>query len=115
MLYPTIPGVPLGLHVKSTLCGAAAIPVPLSVSVNGPFVALLMNMIESDAVPEACGENVVVTEMLWPLAMVTGKAMPVIENSELVPEAEETVIAEPLAVNVPVITAFVPTLTLPKL
>jgi hypothetical protein len=51
------------------------------------------------AVPEACGANVRVTGMLCPAAIVTGKEIPVSENSALLRLADETVTLAPPALR----------------
>jgi len=51
------------------------------------------------ALPEACGENVMVTGTLCPAAIVTGSEIPVSENSALLRLADETVTLAPEALR----------------
>jgi hypothetical protein len=51
------------------------------------------------AEPEVCGANVTVTGTLCPAAIVTGKEIPVSENSLLLRLADETVTLAPLALR----------------
>ena len=75
--------------------------MPVSEAPIGAFVALLVKVIVPDAVPLACGLNVQVKVALWPAASVTGRDNPLIENSGLVDDADDTVTPAPPAVSVP--------------
>ena len=72
-------------------------PVPLRESRVGEFEALLVKEAVADVAPVACGVKVAVNCLLCPAAIVTGKVMPVIVNSELFTFTDETVTLVPLA------------------
>lgn len=80
----------------------------------GLFPALLATESVALAVPEVCGENDRVTGTLCPAEMVTGKEIPLSENSELFKLADETVTLAPPALMLLDWLAVVPTVTLPK-
>jgi len=67
------------------------------------------------ALPEDCGENVMVTGTLCPAAIVTGREIPVSENSALLRLADETVTLAPAALRLLDWLTLVPTVALPKL
>ena len=64
--------------------------------------AVPANEMFAEAVPLACGVKVIVKEAVWPAGIVTGNESPPSRNSELLPEADDTVTLDPLAVNVAV-------------
>jgi hypothetical protein len=76
---------------------------------------LLTNESVAVAVPDTCGRNVTVNGIDCPAASVVGIEIPLNTNSVLVLVTEERVTDEPLAVSVPLKTAFEPSVTLPKL
>lgn len=76
---------------------------------------MLMNPIDADALPLACGENLSVNVALCPAERVAGRDKPEMLNSELFDEAEERVTLAPVAVSVLVRLLYAPTLTFPKL
>src|SRR5450755_1763101 len=53
-----------------------ATPVPVKFSTEGELSALLLNCAVPDVVPEALGENRIVTGRLCPAWMVTGRLIP---------------------------------------
>jgi hypothetical protein len=67
--------------LRATLCCTGVVPDPLNASETEPFEALLARVNVAEAAPEACGAKVAVNDALCPEAIVTGKEMPVIENS----------------------------------
>lgn len=73
-------------------------PVKLSAAT---FEALLVNEPVVEALPDVCGVKVSVNGTLCPAAIVSGKVIPLIENSLLVRLAEDMATFEPLAVSVP--------------
>jgi hypothetical protein len=111
MLYPAMPEL-LSLHVKPTLCDGVT-PVPAKVPV-GPFVALLTKLNVADVVPDICGAKVRVSRALWPAARVSGKAIPLRRNSELLTDPEVIVTLDPLALIEPDWVDVLPTVTVPK-
>lgn len=89
-------------------------PLPVNASAMGEVEALLTKEALADAAPLLCGVKVTVNDLLWPAAMVKGKASPLRANSEVLTEAEETVTLEPEALRVPVKLLLAPTTKLPK-
>ena len=86
----------------------------MSDSLAGEFAALLTKDIVPVAAPELVGAKRNVIGTLCPAGMVTGNAIPVIVNSELVVLAEETVTLDPAALRLAVNVLLDPTATLPK-
>ena len=76
--------------------------MPVRVADVGEFEASLLNEALTEARPLVCGVNVTEKFMLWPAAMVTGNASPLIANSELFTLTDETVTLAPVALSVPV-------------
>ena len=76
--------------------------------------ALLANDSDAVVVPDTCGRNVTVNGMDCPADSVFGNERPLSTNSLLVLVADDTVTDDPLAVSVPLNTAFEPSVTLPK-
>lgn len=103
----------LAVQERSTLCGAGAVPLPVS-DCEAVFVALLANEMTPDDAPLALGVNVTVKEAVPPAAIVVGNVMPVTLNSGLSELAPVTCTDDPVALNVPVFDALDPTTTLPK-
>lgn len=68
-----------------------------------------------DAVPDAVGAKRIETEALLPAAIVTGRVIPLSENSDWLAVADEIVTGAVLALSVAVWLWLVPTTTLPKL
>jgi hypothetical protein len=89
-------------------------PVPLTVSVLGEFDALLTNEKLPEAVPLACGANVIENGALCPAAMVRGSVRPLRLNCELVELTDEMVTLALLAVIVPLRFSVVPISTAPN-
>jgi hypothetical protein len=110
-LYPTAPLE--AFQERETLC-VGAVPEPVSDSVVGGLVALLVNVRLPVAVPLACGANVTVNAADCPAVIVAGSVIPESTNSLLLALAEEIVTEAPLALNVPLSAALDPTVTLPK-
>jgi hypothetical protein len=98
MLYPTT-GEVLGFHDRSTLCWMVDVAVPVTTSVVEEVEALLVNEIFAEAVPLACGANVMVKGTLCPAGMVRGRVMPLKPNSELLEAPEDMVTLEPVALS----------------
>jgi hypothetical protein len=105
----------LAFQLRATLCCTGVVPDPLNASETEPFEALLARVNVPEAAPEACGAKVAVNDALCPEASVTGKEMPVIENSVPVILPEEIVTEPLLAVRVAVWVFLEPVVTLPKL
>jgi hypothetical protein len=80
----------------------------------GAFEALLVMERTAVAVPEVCGANVRVNGTLCPAAIVSGKEIPVSENSTSLTLADETITLAPLALRLLARLALAPTVTLPK-
>lgn len=91
------------------------VPVPLSDSAVGAFVALLVKVRLADAVPVADGVKVTVNPSDCPAARVTGKLIPESTNSLLLLLADDTVTEALVALRLPVKGEPDPTATLPKL
>ena len=98
---------------RSTLCCGGAAPLPVKVSA-AEFEALLVNEPVAEALPDTCGANVSVNGTLCPAAIVSGKVIPLSENSALLTAAEDSVTLDPMALSVPAWVLLVPTVTLPK-
>src|SRR5215831_6673743 len=107
-------GEVLASQLRSTTCGGAEVPTPVSDSVVGEFEASLANEAVSVAVPLSCGVKVTLKFALLPAAIVRGSVMPVILYSEVFTDAELTVTLAPDAVNFPDMLLLVPTVTFPK-
>ena len=86
-------------------------PVKLSAAT---FEALLVNEPVAEALLDVCGVKVSVNGTLCPAVIVSGKEMPVSENSALLTLADETVTLAPLALRLLARLALAPTVTLPK-
>lgn len=104
----------LAFHDKSTLCEAAAVPVPVRFSVVVVGWALLVKVSVALAAPVVCGLKVTVNDALCPAAIVTGSDRPLRLNAPLLEPAPVTVTLAPLAVKVPVAVPLLPTATLPS-
>ncbi len=105
----------LAFHDSDTLCCGGAAPVPVKDAETGELEALLTNDTLAEAVPLACGANVIVTGALWSAARVMGNETPLSLNSEVLAVPEETVTLDPLALMVAVRLVDCPTITVPKL
>ena len=105
----------LAFHDSDTLCCGGAAPVPVKDAETGELEVLLANDTLAEAVPLACGANVIVTGALWPAARVMGNEPPLSLNSEVLAVPEETMTLDPLALMVAVRLVDCPTITLPKL
>ena len=100
-----MPEVELAVQVRLTEWTGAAVPVPERLDVFGVFAALLAKDAVADAAPVEPGVNFTVNVTGVVVVTVTGKVMPLIENSDaLVPLrlTELTDTLAPVAVNVPV-------------
>ena len=78
------------------------------------FAALLVTESTALAVPDVCGENVMVTGTLCPAEMVMGREMPLTANSLLFRLADDTVTFAPVALMLVVWLTVDPTVVLPK-
>lgn len=114
MLYPATVDV-LAVQFRSTECCTTAVPVPLTGSFSVELDALLAMAIVSEAAPLDCGVNVTVNVALCPDAIVFGRVMPLIANSEVPGVRDVTVTLPPVAVSVAVKGFDEFTDTLPKL
>jgi hypothetical protein len=92
--------VEVSFQERFTLCCGGAAPVPVKVS-TAEFEALLVNEPIAEALPDVCGVNISVNGTLCPAAIVSGKVIPLSENSELVTVAADTLTLDPLALKVP--------------
>ena len=115
MLYPTTLLDELAFQFRVTLCWAGAVPAPLKDSATEPLTALLANVRVAEVLPEACGAKVTPNATLCPEAIVSGKEIPLNENSVPVLRAEDTVTEPMLALKVAVFFRLEPTVTFPKL
>jgi hypothetical protein len=113
-LYPVTPEL-LSFHERLTECRTAAVPLPLRASVVAVLDALLANETLADAAPLSCGVKVRVNDAEVPAGIVIGSDGPVIENSDVLTEADVIVTLEPLALTVAGRFLLEPTATLPKL
>lgn len=77
--------------------------------------ALLAKVALSEAVPLACGVNVMVNDALCPAEIVKGNEIPLRTNSDVPVEPEDMVTLAPVALRLPVRFLATPTFTLPKL
>jgi hypothetical protein len=105
----------LAFQLRATLCCSGVVPDPVNASETEPFEALLARVNVAEAEPDACGAKVTLNDALCPDAIVTGKDMPVTENSVPVMLPEETATEPLLAVRVAVCVFVEPVVTLPKL
>jgi len=92
----------LAFHVRATLCCGGGVPEPVKDCAVGELEALLANVRFADAVPEDWGANVTWNETLFPAAIVTGREIPLTENSDPFMPADEIVTGALLALSVPV-------------
>ena len=115
MLYPTTLLDELAVQFRVTLCCAGAVPAPLKDSATEPLTALLANVSVAEVLPEACGAKVTPNATLCPEAIVSGKEIPLNENSVPVMPAEDTVTEPLLALKVALCFWLEPTVTFPKL
>ena len=115
MLYPTTLLDELAFQFRVTLCCAGAVPAPLKDSATEPLTALLAKVRVAEVLPEACGANVTTNETVCPEAIVSGKEIPLNENSVPVMPAEDTVTEPLLELKVAVCFRLEPTVTFPKL
>ncbi len=89
-------------------------PVPVSETTTGEFREFAkLNVPE--ATPLCCGANVTVNGAVWPACSVTGNAIPLSENSELLIVAAVTVTLPPVATSEALSWLLLPTFTVPKL
>jgi hypothetical protein len=115
MLYPATLLDVLAFQVSVTLCCAGVVPVPPNDSATEPFMALLVKARVAKALPEALGAKVTLKEALWPEAIVSGKEIPLTENSVPVMLAEDTITGPLVAVSLAACLLLDPTVTFPKL
>jgi len=104
----------LAFQDRETLCCGEVTPSPVSDSM-AELEALVAKERVPEAVPEAWGAKTTVMGTLCPDAMVSGRVMPLKENSGLFTLAEDTVTLAPVALKVPAWDALAPTVTLLKL
>ena len=104
----------LAFHDKLTVCVAAAVPVPVTVSAVVEGCALLVKVSVPLAAPAAVGPKVTVNPALCPAGIVTGSDRPLTLNAELVELTAVTVTLAPVAVRVPEPVPLSPTTTLPN-
>jgi hypothetical protein len=104
----------LPVHVRFTECTGAGVPVPVSASVVGEPVALLVTVNVALTAPAAVGVNVTVKGTLCPAAIVTGSDKPLTVKTELFALAPVTVTLAPLALRLPDAVPLSPTTTLPR-
>src|SRR6266550_2104839 len=115
MLYPTTLLDELAFQFRVTLCWAGEVPAPLKDSATEPLTVLLAKVRVAEVLPEACGAKVTPNETLCPEVIVSGKEIPLNENSVPVLRAEDTVTEPMLALKVAVFFRLEPTVTFPKL
>ena len=115
MLYPTTLLDELAFQFRVTLCCDGAVPAPLRDSATEPLTALLAKVRVAEVLPDAFGAKVTTNETLCPDAIVSGKEIPLNENSVPVLRAEDTVTEPMLALKVAVFFRLEPTVTFPKL
>ena len=115
MLYPTTLLDEVAFQFRVTLCSAGVVPAPLKDSVSEPLTALLAKVRVAEVLPDACGAKVTPKETLCPEAIVSGREIPLNENSVPVMRAEDTETEPLLALNVAAFFRLEPTVTFPKL
>ena len=90
--------------------------MPVSATVSGEFVALLVTVRLPAKVPAEVGVQVIPSEVDWPAASVTGSDMESALNGEPLAEIWEIVTVEfPVLVTVTACEAEAPVARLPKL
>jgi hypothetical protein len=114
MLYPEMFADVLPVHERFTECTGAGVPVPVSASVVGESVALLVKVNVALTVAAAVGVNFTVKGTLCPAGIVTGSDKPLTVKTELFVLAALTVTLAPLALRLPDAVALSPTTTLPR-
>ncbi len=106
----------LGVQLRDTEClTAAAIPVPVSATLPGEFVALLATVMLPVSLPATTGANCAVTVTDWPGVSVTEDVEEVMLKP--VPDAvteEMRTLEVPVFVNVALSWLVLPSVTLPK-
>jgi len=115
MLYPTTLLDELAFQFRVTLCCAGAVPEPLKDSATEPLTALLAKVRVAEVLPDTFGAKITPNETLCPEAIVSGKEIPLNENSVPVMPAEDTVTEPLLALKVALCFWLEPTVTFPKL
>ena len=73
--------------------------MPPKDSATEPFIALLVKARVAEALPEALGVKVTLKEALWPEVIVSGKEIPLTENSVPVMLAEDTITGPLVAIT----------------
>ena len=114
-MYPTTLLDVLAFQFRVTLCCAGAMPAPVKDSATEPLTALLAKVRVAEVLPDAFGAKVTTNETLCPDAIVSGKEIPLNENSVPVMPAADTVTEPVLALKVAVCFWLEPTATFPKL
>jgi hypothetical protein len=102
------------LNVAEWLTGA--LPDPLSVIINGEFVAVLVTVTPPERLPVVTGANVTLKEVDWPAARLTGSEKPVALNPaplSLICEMDTPEL--PVFAKVTVCAELVPVVIFPKL
>ncbi len=115
MLYPTTLLDERAFQFRVTLCCAGAVPAPLKDSATEPLTALLAKVRVAEVLPDTFGANVTPNETLCPEAIVSGKEIPLNENSVPIMPGEDSVTEPLLALKVAVFFRLEPTVTFPKL
>jgi hypothetical protein len=114
MLYPEMFADVLPVHERFTECTGAGVPVPVSASVVGDPVALLVKVKVALTATAVVGENVTVKGTPCPAVMVTGSDKPLTVKTELFVLAPVTVTLPPLALRLPDAVPLSPTTILPR-
>jgi hypothetical protein len=104
----------LALQFRLTLCGGAAVPLPVRDSTTVGFEALLANVSVAAVAPLLWGVKATVKGTLCPSETVRGNESPLNTNSELVLVPDDTTTFPPVAVSVPGRLLLVPTVTFPN-
>lgn len=99
-LYPDMLLEVLADQFSATLCCGGVVPEPVTDCEVGVFEALLLKTMLAKAVPVVWGEKSKEKERLFPAGIVTGKLMPLNENSDWLTPTDETVTGPLLAVRV---------------
>jgi hypothetical protein len=93
--------VEVSFQERFTLCCGGAAPFPVKVS-TAEFEALLVNAPIAEALPDVCGMKVTVNGTLCPAAMVSGRVIPLSENSALFMLTDDMATLALIAVSMPV-------------
>ena len=113
-MYPEMFADVLAVHERFTEYTGAGVPVPVSASVVGEIVALLVKVKVALTVTAAVGLNVTVKGTLCPAGTVTGSDKPLMVKTELLVLAPVTVTFAPVALRLPDAVPLSPTTTFPR-